>query len=196
MAVTLFDGPIPGQSLTDEPGNYPWERPPVHADPLDALEVYMDKLGNEDIIDDITDMLDLGIPINTVAGAMLSSGFQEGLHSIDVKFILKPLIAAQIQSIANVIGIDYKLDMSDYRDKDAERAEKRKRVLGAKLANMLDVSTNEMDEGQKIVQETQENLESMPEEDMQVEDTMQEGSEPMQMEEQQEAPVGLMAKGQ
>jgi len=196
MAVTLFDGPIPGQSLTDEPGNYPWERPPVHADPLDALEVYMEKLGNEDIIDDITDMLDLGIPINTVAGAMLSSGFQEGLHSIDVKFILKPLIAAQIQSIANVIGIDYKLDMSDYRDKDAERAEKRKRVLGAKLADMLDVSTNEMDEGQKIVQETQENLESMPEEDMQVEDTMQEGSEPMQMEEQQEAPVGLMAKGQ
>ena len=23
-----FDAPIPGQSLTDEPGNYPWEHPP------------------------------------------------------------------------------------------------------------------------------------------------------------------------
>ena len=23
-----FDTPIPGQSLTDTPGNYPWEHPP------------------------------------------------------------------------------------------------------------------------------------------------------------------------
>mgnify|MGYP003327175624 CR=1 FL=1 len=26
-----FDAPIPGQSLTDEPGNYPWEHPPQRA---------------------------------------------------------------------------------------------------------------------------------------------------------------------
>ena len=24
----LLDAPIPGQSLTSEPGNYPWEQPP------------------------------------------------------------------------------------------------------------------------------------------------------------------------
>ena len=27
-AENPFDAPIPGQSLTDEPGNYPWEHPP------------------------------------------------------------------------------------------------------------------------------------------------------------------------
>ena len=25
--ATPFDAPIPGQSLTDEPGNAPWEKP-------------------------------------------------------------------------------------------------------------------------------------------------------------------------
>jgi hypothetical protein len=28
-----FNTPIPGQSLTDEPGNYPWEHPPRKTDP-------------------------------------------------------------------------------------------------------------------------------------------------------------------
>ena len=29
-----FDTPIPGQSLTDEPGNYPWEHAPQFTDCL------------------------------------------------------------------------------------------------------------------------------------------------------------------
>ena len=192
MSITPFDGPIPGQSLTDEPGNYPWERPPLHADPMDALEVYMEKLGNEEVIDDVTDMLDLGVPINTVAGAMLTMGVGEGLHTVDVKFILKPLVAAHIQSLADVIGVDYKVSMADYRDKDAEKAEKRKKILSAKLMDKLDVEPSKMDEGEKIMQEAQQTLEAMPKQ----EEPMQEQEEPMQEEMQQEAPTGLMAKGQ
>ena len=120
MSLSIFDGPIPGQSLTDEPGNYPWEKPPVHADPMDALEMYMKKLGNEDVIDNVIDMLDVGVPVNTVASAMLTMGFAEGEHSVDTKFILMPFIAAHIKSIADVVGVDYKLDMTDYKDKDAD----------------------------------------------------------------------------
>jgi hypothetical protein len=25
-----FDAPVPGQGLTDKPGNYPWEHPPQY----------------------------------------------------------------------------------------------------------------------------------------------------------------------
>ena len=25
-----LDAPVPGQSLTDKPGNYPWEHPPLY----------------------------------------------------------------------------------------------------------------------------------------------------------------------
>ena len=31
-----FDSPVPGQSLTDTPGNYPWEHPPQFVDPEEA----------------------------------------------------------------------------------------------------------------------------------------------------------------
>ena len=36
--VNIFDAPIPGQSLTDEPGNYPWEHPPKTASIEEAMD--------------------------------------------------------------------------------------------------------------------------------------------------------------
>ena len=36
--VNPFDAPIPGQSLTDKPGNAAWEHAPQFADPNEALE--------------------------------------------------------------------------------------------------------------------------------------------------------------
>ena len=43
--VDPFDAPVPGQSLTDEPGNYPWEHAPQHSDPEEVLDLLFDKLG-------------------------------------------------------------------------------------------------------------------------------------------------------
>ena len=36
--VNPFDAPIPGQSLTDRPGNAAWEHPPQFTGPNEALE--------------------------------------------------------------------------------------------------------------------------------------------------------------
>ena len=33
-----FDAPIPGQSLTNTPGNYPWEHTPQYTDVMEAAE--------------------------------------------------------------------------------------------------------------------------------------------------------------
>ena len=37
-----FDTPVPGQSLTDTPGNYPWEHSPLITDPEQATEFIWD----------------------------------------------------------------------------------------------------------------------------------------------------------
>ena len=34
-----FSAPIPGQSLTDEPQNYPWEQPPRYTDFEEIAEI-------------------------------------------------------------------------------------------------------------------------------------------------------------
>ena len=33
-----FDAPVPGQGLTDTPGNYPWEHPPQFTDTGEAAD--------------------------------------------------------------------------------------------------------------------------------------------------------------
>lgn len=181
MSLSPFDGPIPGQSLTAEPGNTPWEKPSKFPDPLDAFEMYMERLGSEEVIDDVMDMLDVGIPIDTVAGAMLSMGVMEGLHTVDVKLILRPLVAAHIKALADVVGVDYKMSMAEYEDKDAKEKQKRRAKLQAKLAIKTGkfASEDTMDEGEQLMLETQEQLEAPQEEP------------PME-----KAPVGLMAKEQ
>jgi hypothetical protein len=196
--------PIPGQSLTTEPGSVPWERPSVHSDPLDALEMYMEQLSDETVVDDVMDMVDIGIPIRVVAGVMLSKGVMEGMHTIDTKVLLLPILTAQIKSLADVIGLDYKLTMDDYADKDAAAKKKRMNLLSAKLAAKLDKVKGEKDGGEIILEDTQQQLEAgnldeapAPQEPEAAPQEPQ-AEQPVQQEMPTEAPapMGLMAKGQ
>ena len=44
-----FDSPVPGQSLTDKPGNYPWEHAPQYTDVDQVLDLIFDQVTNEDL---------------------------------------------------------------------------------------------------------------------------------------------------
>ena len=201
MALTPFDRPIPGQSLTTEPGSVPWERPSVHSDPLDALEMYMEQLSDETVVDDVMDMVDIGIPIRVVAGVMLSKGVMDGMHTVDTKVLLMPILTAQIKSLADVIGLDYKLTMDDYADKDAAAKKKRMNLLSAKLAAKLDKVKGEKDGGEIILEDTQQqleagNLDEAPAPEAAPQEPQAEQPVQQEMPTEAPAPMGLMAKGQ
>ena len=44
MTEAALRAAIPGQSLTDTPKNYPWERPAEIADPDEAIRYHMDRV--------------------------------------------------------------------------------------------------------------------------------------------------------
>lgn len=185
---TLFEGPIPGQSLTTEPKNVPWEQPPKYADPMDALEMYMERLADPESQDELIDMLDIGIPISIVVDTMLSGGVMDGLHSVDTKLLLKGVIATQIQTIAEVVGVDYKLTMADYVNMNAKKEERMRQKLATKLE--LEIAKGEAsDPG---VQMQQDVLDSMQSDEPMEEEPVEMAEETM--EEMPAAPAGLMAK--
>jgi hypothetical protein len=64
--VDPFDAPVPGQSLTDEPGNYPWEHPPQYSDPEEVLDLLFDKLGEPEVVEQVIAMLDSGVPVEAI----------------------------------------------------------------------------------------------------------------------------------
>lgn len=41
--IDFYDAPIPGQSWTDHPGEWDWERPARIADPVEAFDFTVEK---------------------------------------------------------------------------------------------------------------------------------------------------------
>ena len=56
-----FDAPVPGQSLTDTPKNYPWEHAPQFATVEDASMRVWEGLHNDATMDKVLILLDSGL---------------------------------------------------------------------------------------------------------------------------------------
>ena len=101
-----FTSPIAGQSLTDEPKNYAWERPPETNTVGEALEYYLPKLADDEVLDDIFVALDNNFPLDVLVESIYVGGVLEGVHSIDTGLLIAPVIHEFIMASANANGIN------------------------------------------------------------------------------------------
>ena len=126
-----FSAPIPGQSLTDEPGNYPWEHPPKNTDPETIVNDLFIRMTQPEALQEILVMLDAGVPVEAIVRVMVFTGFAEGEFNPDVGFIIiEPLMEA-VATIGLRAGVkNLKLTISDTGNKDF-----RKTMSELKLAN-------------------------------------------------------------
>ena len=187
----VFSAPIPGQSLTDTPKNYPWERPPEITDPREAIKFHLDGINRPEALDNIIEMLQLGIPVNALSKTALTTAQMEGIHSVDVSLIIRDVIKEEFISIAEEAGIDY---VTGDEPSKIDTKEKEEQEVLTLLRKKID-EADEMDAGVEMMQQTADMMETESEEDIEAE-----AQEPMMMEEQEEEtmpqePRGLMAKG-
>lgn len=188
----VFSAPIPGQSLTDEPKNYPWERPAEITDPREAIKFHIDGINRPEALDNIIEMLQLGIPVNALSKTALTTAQMEGIHSVDVSLIIGDVIKEELISIAEEAGIDYVT--GDEPDK-ADIKEKEEQQVLALLRKKIGAA-DEVDAGVEMMQQTADMMASEEEdEDIEAE------AEPMMVDQEEEEqtmpqePRGLMAKG-
>jgi len=171
----MFSAPIPGQSLTSEPKNVPWENPAQFPDPESALMWHMDRLQEPEKIKAIAGLLTLGLDVVTLTEGLLRSAVLDGRHSIDVSLLIGPIIHEYIVGTADAAGIEYDEGMDE------------------PSADEVDIEyTLRSKESAKILKE----LEESGEVDFDVEP-----EESMEMPEEVEAPVedkpmGLMSRGE
>ena len=104
--MELLKAPIPGQSLTDEPKNYPWENPPEIVDPEEAIAMHMSKFNDPEVVDNMIDLLDLGFPVKALAESILTASVAAGWHTIDISLIIAPFMHEHIKSIAKEAGVN------------------------------------------------------------------------------------------
>ena len=128
-----FQAPIPGQSLTGAPGNYPWERPPEITDPEEVVQMYLTKLSDKEKTEAILDLVEMDTDIRTITEGILRAGVAGGVHSIDASLIVAPVIHEFIKQTADVAGVEY-----DEGLEDKEVEAKRQRELGrARIRKMV-----------------------------------------------------------
>ena len=101
-----FDAPVPGQSLTDTPGNYPWEHPPQFTDPEEVTEYLWVTMHQKQLTEQLIGMLDAGVPVEAIGRTILFAGFMEGKFSPDLAFIITEPVMKMIAAIGIQGGVE------------------------------------------------------------------------------------------
>lgn len=102
-----FDAPIAGQSLTAEVGARPWQNPAQYSTVEDALEWYLDRFDNDDIIPELLSVIESGVSLATMANSMQLSAVMQGIHSVDVGILIAPIIIEMLKYLAEQTETEY-----------------------------------------------------------------------------------------
>jgi hypothetical protein len=186
--------PIPGQSLTDEPNNFAWERPPEITDPDEAVVFHLDRLSEKPIVDSVLHLLQMGFPVDVLTRSILTGAVGSGMHSIDVSLLISPVIEEEIAYMGTTAGVKFKNTFGNDETDDEIQEKKLKDVIMVRLEEELGKGD------ESFIRETTEALGSSQESAL---ETMQDEATPEQEEQQQEIednnPIdrgqGLMSRG-
>jgi hypothetical protein len=107
LPEVMIDAPIAGQSLTAELGNRPWQKPAQYTTVEEALDFYIPRLTDVETQDDLMNVIELGIPLTTIADALQSGGTMDGKHSIDVGILIIPVLIETLAYLAEEQGVEY-----------------------------------------------------------------------------------------
>ena len=135
--------PIPGQSLTDEPSNFAWERPPEITDPNEAVVFHLDRLSEEPVMESVLFLMEFGYPTDVLTRSMLTAAVGEGIHSIDVSLIVAPVIEEELGYMARTAGIEYKDTFANDKTDDELQEERLRILISKKLSDSLGKGDNE-----------------------------------------------------
>ncbi len=129
----LLDAPIAGMSLTHELGARPWQSPPQYKTVDETVEYYMERMATDDFMEQLEGVMEMGIPLTTLANIIQQSSVMEGKHSLDVGMLVMPLLIEMMMLIGDNAEIEYDSgleDLPDTKTKDTLIASVRKDMQG------------------------------------------------------------------
>ena len=105
--INMFEGAIPGQSMTASPDSkMPWDGPPEYAGIKEATEVIFLDLLEEDNLRSIVELLQNGIPVSEITSVLLMTGYSKGKYNPDLLLMLIEPVMYMIMAIADRFGIE------------------------------------------------------------------------------------------
>ena len=81
--------------------------PPQFATVEQALDYYLPDYNQMKLSEQLVDVLEMGIPVTTVANSMQLGAVMEGKHSVDVGMLILPVLVELIMLIGDTAGVKY-----------------------------------------------------------------------------------------
>jgi|SRR5210317_394380 hypothetical protein len=126
VAIKSQGGPIPGQSLTNDPEQpYPWETPPEFANPREALNDILSSLLQPDAVKEIINSLVNGASVGDLAMAIVYAKFVEGKINPDVMMLSMEPVMYLLMAIGEEANIEYNIDNDDIDEEDEEEVQEK-----------------------------------------------------------------------
>lgn len=104
---SVLGAAVPGMSLTTEPGNRPWESPPKINTVEDAIAYYSERLFDSENVEMVLDPLVQGVSIESIVDVLTTSSVMNGIHSLDIGFIISPVISEMLRYVAESHEVEY-----------------------------------------------------------------------------------------
>ena len=118
-----IDAPIPGMGLTAPMGGRPWLKPPQFATVEDSLEYYFAKFTDRNFVPELLTIIELGVPLTTIANSFQLASVMEGKHSVDVGILVIPVIVEMMMAVAEANDVEFVSGLSREKEQDLSNAE-------------------------------------------------------------------------
>jgi len=109
----LLDAPISGQHMTSELGGRPWQQAPQYATVDEAIEYYLDRMSSDEFTDQLVDVLEMDVPVTTLANTIQLGGVMDGKHTVDVGMLVMPLLMEMIMLVGDMADVKYDSGMEN-----------------------------------------------------------------------------------
>lgn len=124
-----FQGPIPGQSLTNsEDSRQPWEQPPVFTNIKQAREAVFLEILKEENLEVIINLLDDGMSVAKVTEMLLFIGYSKGQFNPDLMMLLAEPVMYMLLALCEAVGIEPIVNTDDGDDPEEMTAEENEQV--------------------------------------------------------------------
>jgi hypothetical protein len=137
--------PIPGMSLTVEPGSVPWEQPPQYVTLDEVATFYSDKMNDVEAIHELMGLLNKNIPIVSIVNGMVKMGLMKGYHTVDTGFLVTPILAEIIKTLAELNDVPYSMT--------AEDVGKKNRVSPSIIKELIEEAKNKVEKNPEAIVE-------------------------------------------
>lgn len=150
----LFDGPIPGMAMTAELGARPWQSPSQYVTVDDAVEYYLSRMSSEEFTEQLIDVMEMGVPLTTIANTIQMASVMEGKHTVDVGMLVIPLLIEMMMLIGDTADVKYDDGLTEVKeDKTSEAVlDNVRRKLKKQLSKSKEKVINNKEEEEESIE--------------------------------------------